>query len=340
MKLLAAFFISYLFHLGIIWFSRKKRLFLDDQEKRQKVHTRIVPRIGGLGILLASALVIDDPFGRKLLIAAIPAFLAGFFEDLISGISPKIRLGVIMLSGVLAIGLLGSVVNDFEFALIPWPVAALFTLIMIAGITNAINIIDGLNGLASGFSILVLVFFSIAAYTVGDAELAVLFCKIGLATLAFFLLNFPRPYIFLGDSGAYFLGFTLVVSGIALISRNPAISSYFPFLMLFYPVWEVLFSMHRRYRKGVSVMSPDRLHFHTLLFKRTALSNSSSTALLLAANGLLCGLGLLFLKQSLVQVALVLAFIGIYTSAYRSLVRFKTRRVTKGTKRTVSRNAD
>jgi len=336
LNLLAAFFISYFFHLGIIWFSKKKRLFLDDQEKRQKVHTRIVPRIGGLGIFLACVLVVDDPFGRKLLIAAVPAFLAGFFEDLLSNISPKIRLAVISLSGVLAIALLNAVVIDFEFAQIPWPLAAAFTLLMISGITNAINIIDGLNGLASGFSILALVFFSLAAYTAGDSSLALLFCKFGLATLAFFVLNFPKPYIFLGDSGAYLLGFTVVISGISLIMRNPAISSYFPFLVLFYPVFEVLFSMHRRYRKGVPMMSPDKLHFHTLLFKRTALSNSASTALLLAANGILCVIGLLFLRQSWVQIALVLAFIGIYTSAYRSLVRFKTRRVTEGTKRSPS----
>ncbi len=336
MNLLAAFFISYFFHLGIIWFSKKKGLFLDDQEKRQKVHTRIVPRIGGLGILLALVCVVDDSLGRKMLIAAMPAFLAGFFEDLLSNISPKIRLAVISLSGVLAIGLLNAVVVDFEFAQIPWSLAAVFTLLMISGITNAINIIDGLNGLASGFSILALVFFSIAAYSSGDPVLALLFCKFGLATLAFFVLNFPKPYIFLGDSGAYLLGFLLVVSGVILISHNPSVSSYFPFLVLFYPVFEVLFSMHRRYRKGVPMMSPDKLHFHTLLFKRTALSNSASTALILAANGILCGLGLLFLKQTWVQVALVLSFVGIYTSAYRSLVRFKTRRVTKGTKRSPS----
>lgn len=325
MRFLAAFFISYLFQLGIIWFSHKKKVFLDDQAKRQKVHKKAVPRIGGLGVFIASFAVMGDTLGQKLILASVPAFMAGFFEDLISNISPRVRLAIMLFSAVLGMHLMGNIVWDFEFAIMPWFIAIPFTLLMVVGITNALNIIDGLNGLASGFSIIVLTAFALTAYFLEDRELAAFFCFFIFPTLAFFVLNFPRAYIFLGDSGSYFLGFILVQCGIILINRHPEISSYFAFLVLFYPLWEVLFSMYRRkFLKSAPAMAPDKLHLHTLLYKRTLLANPAATALILFMIGLLCALGLMRVKETIIQVLLVFGFMTFYLYAYWSLVSFRT----------------
>ena len=258
------------------------RLTHDSQPGVQKLHSIPTPRIGGLA-LLAGALIggINLPADVQGLwwmtcLAAIPAFLFGLIEDLTKRVGVKTRLLATICSGLIFCIVTGYHISrvdlpglDLLFAL--WLPALLFTAFAIGGIANAVNIIDGVNGLASGASIIILSGFAIVAWQAGDSGvLGVCLVAIGCLT-GFFVLNFPLGRIFLGDAGAYSTGFVLAVIAVALPQRNPELSPLIGLLALSYPVTETMVSIHRRMkREGAHPGQPDRLHLHSLVYRSRA----------------------------------------------------------------------
>jgi UDP-N-acetylmuramyl pentapeptide phosphotransferase/UDP-N-acetylglucosamine-1-phosphate transferase len=206
----------------------------------------------------------------------LPAFTAGLVEDVTKRVGVKVRLLATVCAGLIFstmtgyhITQVGIPVIDSFFAL--WLPSLLFTAFAIGGIANAINIIDGVNGLASGASIIILTAFALLAWKVGDLEILGV-CLISIGALAgFFLLNFPLGRIFLGDAGAYATGFVLAVVAVALPERNSEISPLIGLLALSYPVTETFVSIHRRMvREGTNPGQPDRLHLHSLIYRSRA----------------------------------------------------------------------
>ena len=156
--------------------------------------------------------------------------------------------------------------------LLLWPLFAIaFTAFAVGGVANAINIIDGYNGVAGGYAILVLGALAWVAFQVGDSVvLAASLIMIG-ALLGFLAWNYPKGQIFLGDGGAYLLGFWLAELSVLLVARNPDVSPWFPLLLLIYPIFETLFSVYRKkVLRGRSPGQPDGLHMHMMIYKRLA----------------------------------------------------------------------
>lgn len=212
-----------------------------------------------------------------LLLCALPAALVGLTEDLTKAIRARWRLLAPLLGSVLAMATLGATVPRLgvpwlEGLLQYWPVAAGITLLMVVGFTQAINIVDGLNGLASGVSILMLLATAWVAHAAGDAFILQASLILAAATLGFFCVNFPRGLMFLGDGGAYFLGFTQAVLWILLLVRNPGeVSPWCVMAIAAHPTIETIFSIVRRrflHQRARNATAPDRLHLHTLVFRR------------------------------------------------------------------------
>lgn len=259
------------------------KLSLDhDLNGVQKIHETPVPRIGGLGVVagLLLAGVFSYQMGGetyetagKLLLCAIPAFGAGLIEDFTKRVGVRTRLFASFISAALAYWVLDARLVDLDTPGLDYliqfgAVSFLFTCFAVGGMTNAINIIDGLNGLASGSVSLMLAGLATIAYLNGDT-LVMKLCLWGIgATLGFMLLNYPFGRIFLGDGGAYLAGFWLAECGVLLLKRNPSVSTWAVLLVCIYPVWETVFSMYRRnvIHKVKSGM-PDMTHLHHLLFK-------------------------------------------------------------------------
>ncbi|WP_236096393.1 MraY family glycosyltransferase, partial [Helicobacter sp. MIT 03-1616] len=126
---------------------------------------------------------------------------------------------------------------------LPYIIGLFFTTFALVGVSNAMNIIDGFNGLASGICLLILCAIAYVAYDVQDME--IFYCSLALigAVFGFFVCNFPFGYIFLGDGGAYFLGFIIGILLVLLTQRQDCISAFFGLSVMIYPVWEVLFSI-------------------------------------------------------------------------------------------------
>lgn len=247
--------------------SRNNGKFLDNHNGVQNIHKSDVPRIGGLAILISLSVGLIIFFMRfkdlkyiSLLLSALPITLVGLYEDVKHKLSPRFRLLISFISALVAIFLLEAYIIRTGLFFLDYLVhykiiSVIFSAIAIAGITNAINIIDGLNGLSSGTAMILLTAIGYMAFKFQDFFLLSIITLMGAAILGFFIWNYPYGRIFLGDGGAYIIGFILAVTSILLVKRNPTISPWAPILVLIYPAFETLFSIYRRKFKSVKILS-------------------------------------------------------------------------------------
>jgi UDP-N-acetylmuramyl pentapeptide phosphotransferase/UDP-N-acetylglucosamine-1-phosphate transferase len=209
-----------------------------------------------------------------ILIAAFAVSAAGFAEDLTKRIGVKTRLVAGLISGALLLYLftITSIRIDVyglnTLFLNLW-ITTLFLCIASAGLANAYNLIDGFNGLASMVGIISTAAIAIVAFKVGDLILMYSALTLICAVLGFFVWNYPRGLIFLGDGGAYLIGFVIASLSILLVHRNPMVSPWFALLVNAYPIIETLFTFWRRlFYQGKNPGLPDKAHLHTLIYRR------------------------------------------------------------------------
>lgn len=252
-----------------------------DLTSAQKFHTVPVPRIGGVGFLIGLAVAAlawmalgDFESAVWLLACGSPAFLVGLLEDMTKTVSVRTRLIATFGSAALAVWLLNAQLLrvDIPFVdelMLVGPFAIAFTCFAVAGVANSVNIIDGFNGLAAGSAVLMLLGLAGLAWLTQDL-LVFKLCLMGVAGLLGFLcLNFPFGKIFLGDGGAYLVGFWLAECAVLLLVRNADISTWAVLLCCIYPVWETAFSMWRKsIHRKTGMGRPDKVHFHMLVFRR------------------------------------------------------------------------
>ena len=318
------FILSMLVLVVIIHLSHKHKLFIDDaeQNKPQNFHIYSTPRAGGIGIIVALFLLLFFPLGPKLLIPIILAFASGIFEDFHNSLSPKLRLFLQLIAALSSVILLDSVVTYLGLGIImPYWLGILFSTFAIVGMMNAVNIIDGFNGLASGVILLILLSFFIISYEQNNINiLHIIITTVG-ATLAFFLLNFPKGKIFLGDGGAYMLGFIVAIIGIFLAAKYESISPWYVLAIFIYPVWEVVFSIIRKRSMGLSPMQPDTYHLHMLIYRQVTKSNPWTSIFILVSVLPFMVLSTVFSNKSTTNIAIALTFIIFYSILYYILYK-------------------
>jgi UDP-GlcNAc:undecaprenyl-phosphate GlcNAc-1-phosphate transferase len=359
---LGAFLVSLAMSCALLKFSKFSRVGQDRAFGVQKVHTAPTSRLGGVSIAMGflSALVVLSCMGSfqstglpertvqtlgLLLMVSAPVFLGGLAEDLTHKVIPSLRLSLGLLSAGLAYWLLGVGVFKTDVflvdALLNLPAAPfLITLLVVAGFTQSVNIVDGFNGLASGSMIIAAGGLMLISWQCNDGLLTFL-CGLSLASvLGFFLLNWPHGKIFLGDAGAYLLGFGVVMLGLMLVQRNPGVSPMAPVLIAIFPLIETLFSMYRRkFIRQQPVNHPDNLHLHSLIYRRLIcdkftpntqhapqykLQANSRVACYFWVPGIVfTGLAIALKESTTAQLALMLVYVGLYVWLYQRLVSFR-----------------
>ena len=348
---LTAFFVALL----LVRYAHLHEKFTGDSDLGgvQKFHTTSVPRIGGLAImlgLLVSGLVVSvrglpHQVGFYiLLLTAFPAFFSGLYEDISKNGGVIRRMLGIMVSAGLAWYFSGGKVIRIDVSVVDvWMaiplISLLFSLTAVAGLTNAMNLIDGYNGLASAVSVIMLAGIAYVAFFQSDYLVwSVAMSAIG-AILGFLFWNWPRGLIFLGDGGAYLLGFLIAELVILLVARNPQVSPWFAAMIVSYPVMETCFTILRRVARKSNPGLPDAAHLHQLIYKRLMrwAAGSSRPADRLMRNSMtspylwgLSSLGvipavLFWDNTRALQISAGL-FVVLYIWIYRSIVSFRAPR--------------
>ena len=319
-------------------------LSMDSSLGIQKVHTSPTTRVGGIAIVvgvLAAALAgayRQHSLLWPLLLASIPAFAFGLMEDLTKRVSVQARLVATMACGVLGWAITGLSITGVNVPVLDWflgitIVSVAFTAFAVGGIANAINIIDGFNGLAAGTTVIILVSFALVANRFGDTELVYACLVLVAAVLGFGVVNWPFGKIFLGDGGAYFVGFSVAWLAVLMLARHSQISAWAPMMVCAYPVLEVGYSILRRKRRKLSPGKPDRLHLHSLIKRRMVRQwlPNASTLLRNSTTGSVMWLAALLPAVIAVQsptntYALAIGFVGcgfLYSALYARLTQFR-----------------
>jgi len=315
----------------------------------QKFHKAIVPRIGGISIFLGLLVAIFSKaveLGFQsseslILLCALPTFAIGLTEDLTKKISVRQRLFFTAISAALTIFLLGSQVTtlDIPFVDLLFTIpffGIIFTIVAITGLANAYNIIDGFNGLSSMVGIITLLALGYMGYVLSDPMIIYLSLVMAAAILGFFIWNYPQGLIFLGDGGAYLIGFWIATLSVWLCARHSEVSPWFALLINGYPIMETLFSIYRRkVHQGKNAGAPDAVHFHTLIYRRilrakhfeSALSANARTApYLWILAGLSITPAVLWWQSTPILMGACALFIFSYVWLYAKIVRFRTPR--------------
>jgi len=322
-----------------------------DMDGVQKFHSTPVPRVGGFGLVvgLVGALgfrYIQNQdvggFGLMLLVSAIPAFGFGFIEDVTKRVGVKVRLLATAASAAMAGYLLGAWLSSLQILgvddlMASFPLFAIVvTCFAVAGVANAFNIIDGYNGLSGMVGVIILGGIAYVGFQLHDFEIMIAaFVMIG-AILGFLVLNYPRGLIFLGDGGAYLIGFWVAELSVLLTARHAEVSKWFPLLLCCYPIFETLFTIYRRVVRKMHPGMPDAAHLHQMIYKRVVrwavgsnesvdmvIRNSLTAPYLWVLTAMAVIPAVLFWNNAWVLRGFALLFAVTYVLLYRRLVLFK-----------------
>jgi UDP-N-acetylmuramyl pentapeptide phosphotransferase/UDP-N-acetylglucosamine-1-phosphate transferase len=303
----------------------------------QAMHTKPTPRLGGLAIFAAlfASLPLAPPAitDRYTLFIAAASFLfvVGLAEDLGLGISPRKRLMAAAISSVLVMSLLDVWLPRADVPLLDdwmdhWAVAVPLTLLVTLGVANGFNLIDGVNGLAALTAIVAAVALALIADAAGYTVMVHLSMMLAAAILGFMVLNYPFGFIFLGDAGAYTLGFVLSWFAISILNKVPDASAWAMLLVVFWPVADTVLAIWRRSRSRRPAMAPDRLHFHQLVMRaleihflgrgRRQIANPLTTLILSPMVAAPPMVGVLFWDQPVLAFLSVLFFAALFGVTY------------------------
>lgn len=302
----------------------------------QDIHQSRISRFGGVGIFLGVQLPIyfltqigDYSYPNYLIFSSI-VFTVGFLDDWLGHVSTYLRFAVILGASVLVTSInnltLTSVEGFYiEKILAYHPLAFLVTAIAISGLTNAANIIDGLNGLSVGNWLIsfIAIWFLIPS---GHDDILNMVCVIfAAASLGFLIINFPKGNIFCGDSGAYFLGFSAACIALSVHDKFPNVSAWSIALIFIYPIWETVFTICRRALSGKPIFEADSGHLHRILLSivsvkmktdhsgRLWISNAIASSLILTVIASSAFLAVVMSNNPTYGKILVVSYLSLYS---------------------------
>ena len=288
---------------------------VDVPKDNRRMHSHPIPRMGGLAIFLGflfSVLIfvpLTDEL-RGMLLGAVVIVVLGVLDDIYA--LPAMPKFLVQIGAALIAVLQGNVITHLSnpnlFSASPiWNLGVLsipFSVLWIVAITNAVNLIDGLDGLACGVSAISSITLLVIALTVSEPQVALLMAALAGACLGFLPYNLNPAKIFMGDTGSTFLGYVLAVVSIQGLFKYATIISFaVPFLLMGLPIFDTCFAILRRVSHGQSPMAPDRGHIHHRLIDM-GLSQKQAVAVLYVISAIL-GLSAVVLTTSGVTKAML-----------------------------------
>ena len=255
---------------------------IDKPKDARRVHKKPIPRFGGMSIFLGSmvAMTIPAAMNQKIMTAMLGGFLMyllGIIDDMYD-IRPMFKfLGQVAIASIVfAMGVRISFISNYfgipatgphANVILSEGVAYLITVLWIVGITNAVNLMDGLDGLAAGSTAIMSLSLAYIAYIhgarLGSMPVCIALIAVAGGCIGFLPYNFSPAKTFMGDGGALYLGYMIaVLSVISPLKRATVVGALIPILTLAVPIFDTLFAMLRRTLKHQSIMHADKGHLH------------------------------------------------------------------------------
>ncbi|MGN1399744.1 MAG: MraY family glycosyltransferase [Erysipelotrichaceae bacterium] len=305
-------------------------------ENERTVHHGRIVRIGGVAIYLSFVIVSLFYFRHNrtfdgLLIGSTVIFIFGLLDDIFS-LKPLVKLIGQFIAATCAI-FIGNIClrNIHLFLGITIQsdlICYLITYLWIIGITNAINLLDGLDGLAAGFTIIVLIIVSLLSTLIGNSAIIIPLCCILAGAIAGFLVfNFHPAKIIMGDCGSQLLGFMLASIALFGFRKATFITLMVPILLLFIPIFDTLIAIIRRKISGKAIMSADKGHLHHMLMNKIGLGQVGAVLVIYGATALFGLTAYLFIvdfKIGLILLIVLLICFELFVE-YTSMISAKYR---------------
>lgn len=314
----------------VIKFSKKFNL-VDIPKDERRVHSKPMPRVGGIAIVISMLLglgiyyiitknIPSIALNKKFLgylLGGIVIFSMGLIDDIVN-LKARYKF-LFQLAAAFIVYLFGIRISGIKIPFIYTDIINFgwldlpITLLWIIGITNAINLIDGLDGLAAGISAisataLLIIFITTSA----SLEAIVITAVLVGATLGFLPYNFNPAKTFMGDVGSNYLGFTLATVSILGFAKGYTILAIIvPIIALGVPIFDTLFAMIRRFLKGQPMLSPDGAHIHHRLLKR-GFSQRQAVIFLYTVTSILCILAVTIISADIWKFVILIIAIIIF----------------------------
>ena len=307
---------------------------IDVPDKKRHIHSHPIPRMGGLAIFLGFLLSVllfanITPQVRGILLGAILIVVVGAIDDVMN-LNAWLKFCVQIVAAVIAVlsGVIINVVSNpllitGEQAITVGILAVPVTILWIVGVTNSVNLIDGLDGLACGVSAIASLSMLVVSMLVSDANsnVAVILAALCGGCLGFIPYNLSPAKIFMGDTGALLLGYILATASVIGMFKFYAIVTFIlPVLALAVPLSDTIFAFTRRIMRGQSPFHADRGHFHHKLLDM-GLSQKQAVAVLYAVSAILGLTAVVLTSSGIVRIVLaVIAFaiaVGIWLFVFR-----------------------
>lgn len=312
--------------------NHSEKLGLVDQPNHRKVHQNATPIIGGVSIMVAvSLLSLLFPFGEFLLenwlwmLAVSLIFITALLDDKFE-LSAKFRLFIQVFAAILTCtsGIkIESMYGMFGVYELPLIAQYLLTVVVIVGVTNAFNLLDGIDGLAGSFTLINFLILGMIAFTFGEQELMMFCLALSGASFTFLRFNFFPARIFMGDAGSMSLGFLMVTVSVFLLQADAQLVDYDPFIaivaVLLIPVTDALRVFLGRFSKRLSMFNPDKTHLHHLLLAK-GLNHAKASLIIISMHlSIIIGGGLLTLIFNPTTCILSMIFIQMVISKVFSM---------------------
>lgn len=338
MELFTIFILSLFLTIALVPIFKKMafRMNIVDVPNARKVHVHPMPKTGGISMAVGAFIpfmmwIPKDNFVSSVLLCAMIIVLSGVVDD-IKTLSFKQKLLpqcaaalIIIFWGGVRIKYIGLFGHDD--LLLPFPISVLLTFFVIVGVTNAINLSDGLDGLAGGISMLSFVIMALLAYQVGNIAVS-LICIAVVGSIAGFLRYNTHPAVlFMGDAGSQLLGFLSIVFALALTQGTTPYSRILSLTLIGFPILDTLTVMVERMAKGNSPFKADKNHFHHRLL-RLGFSHSEAVLNIYLIQAVFLSFAFIFRYHAgwthvLLFVILSIMILWAFYAAYRTGWKFK-----------------
>lgn len=299
---------------------------VDVPRDKRRVHKRPTPRIGGLAIIfgfMVAVISFNDDWSREIASVLIGVGILGVLGviDDCRNLDAKLKFVVqilaaliVVLYGDIRISVISNpnVFSEAPFVLLPQWLSITVTVLWIVFITNAVNFIDGLDGLAAGVSAIMSMSLVFIAITYHEYGIALMGLALMGSCFGFLPFNFNPAKIFMGDTGSMFLGYMLSVLSVQGMFKSYAVISFaVPIIMLGLPLFDAMFAMLRRILTGKNPMSADRGHLHHRLYDM-GFTQKQTVFILYAISGVLGITSILLAEQRFLRAMLLLICVLIF----------------------------